>query len=286
MKYTEKLINTSDRFNSIVCMGLDPVIEDIPESGPPGKAIVTFYREILNKIIQKSIYPGAVKPNYAFYAQYGIEGIEALVSVIALYREASLPVILDVKRGDIGKTAEAYAREAFDFFCADAVTLSPFMGRDSISPFMEKDPDGGFYILTKTSNPSSGDIQDIVAGSDPLYVHTANKIVEWYRPGIGSVVGATYPEQLSNICSIFIGSGKDIPLLIPGIGTQGGNLEQVLHELSKFATIKIHRINSSSAINYAYKKHETLHYADAAVLALKELNDKINRNIVDGTGKN
>ena len=91
MKYTEKLINTSDRFNSIVCMGLDPVIENIPETGPPGKAIVTFYREILNKIIQKSIYPGAVKPNYAFYAQYGIEGIEALSSVIALYRDAGLP---------------------------------------------------------------------------------------------------------------------------------------------------------------------------------------------------
>ena len=285
MKYTEKLINTSDRFNSIVCMGLDPVIENIPETGPPGKAIVTFYREILNKIIQKSIYPGAVKPNYAFYAQYGIEGIEALSSVIALYRDAGLPVILDVKRGDIGKTADAYAREAFDFFSADAVTLSPFMGRDSITPFMDKDPDGGFYILTKTSNPSSGEIQDIVAGSDPLYVHTAKKIVEWYRPGIGSVVGATYPDQLSKICSLFIESGKDIPLLIPGIGTQGGNLEQVLHELSKFSTIKIHRINSSSAINYAYKKYETLHYADAAVQALQDLNDTISQNIVDGTGK-
>ena len=275
MNYTEKLKQTAKKFNSLVCMGLDPVIEDIPEKGKPGEVIVRFYEEILNKIISSGVYPSAVKPNYAFYAQYGIEGIEALATICSIYGKEGMPVILDVKRGDIGKTADAYAREAFDFFKADAVTLSPYMGFDSIKPFMDRRPDGGFYILTKTSNPSSGALQDLTVGTDPLFVHTAKKLLQWYRPGIGSVVGATYPEQLGTVCSILIDSKRDIPLLIPGIGTQGGSLEEVLSELNRFESIGIHRINSSSGINYAYKKHKDLHYADAAVHALKILNDEI-----------
>jgi orotidine-5'-phosphate decarboxylase len=281
LDYLDSLKISYDKFKSIICLGLDPVIEDIPLSGDPQSVIVAFYEEILNKILQKKIYPSAVKPNYAFYAQYGIAGIEGLLKIISLYKHEGFPVILDVKRGDIDKTAAAYAREAFEFYQADAVTLSPYMGFDSIQPFIELFPDKGYYILTKTSNKSSVDIQDLLLDNEPLYLHVAKKITEWYQPGVGSVVGATYPEQLSQIALTYIRSGKEIPLLIPGIGTQGGSIEDVMGVLKRFSDIRIHRINSSSAINYAYKKYKKLHYAEAAVKALKELNDTISSLLED-----
>ena len=108
-------------------------------------------------------------------------------------------MILDYKRGDIGKTAKAYAKEAFDFFKADSVTLSPYLGYDSIEPYIKDYPDKGYYILTKTSNSSSGEIQDIKTGEKEIFLHVAELIVKWYHPGIGSVAGATYPEQLEKI---------------------------------------------------------------------------------------
>ncbi len=277
MNYIEKLRASSDTFHSIVCLGLDPVLADIPiQDGGPRQRIYNFYESILNALLHKKIYPAAVKPNYAFYAQYGLEGIACCADVIALYRNAGLPVILDVKRGDIGSTADAYSREAFDFFNADAVTLSPYMGYDSIEPFIKNYPSKGYYILNKTSNKSSADIQDIMVEGRPMYLHVASKIAEWHKPGIGAVVGATYPEQLGQIAEVFVGSGKDIPLLIPGVGTQGGSVKDVCKELTRFSDVRIHRINSSRAINYAYKKYSGLHFADAAAQALKTLNDEIN----------
>ena len=273
MDYLDLLKQSPDRFKSIICLGLDPVIEDIPLTGDPKSVIVAFYEEILNKIIQKKIFPSAVKPNYAFYAQYGLDGLEALIKIITLFKKEGFPVILDVKRGDIDRTAAAYAREAFTVFQADAVTLSPYMGFDSIQPFVELYKNKGYYILTKTSNKSSSDIQDIILDKEPLYLHVAKKIIDWYHPGIGSVVGATYADQLLQISLLYIRSGKEIPLLIPGIGSQGGNINDVMDALKQYKDIRIHRINSSSAINYAYKKYNKLHYAEAAVKALKELNN-------------
>lgn len=275
MDYLDLLKISYEKFNSIVCLGLDPVIEDIPLTGDPNSVIVAFYEEILNKILQKKIYPAAVKPNYAFYAQYGIPGLEALIKVISIYKHEGFPVILDVKRGDIDKTAAAYAREAFNCYQADAVTLSPYMGLDSIQPFIELFPGKGYYILTKTSNKSSVDIQDVLIDKEPIYLHVAKKLTEWYQPGLGSVVGATFPKQLLQIAMIYIRSGKEIPLLIPGIGAQGGNIKDVVDIFKQYSDIRIHRINSSSAINYAYKKYKKLHYAEAAVKALKDLNDSI-----------
>lgn len=276
MNFIELLKSASKKYSSIVSLGLDPVIEDIPiNQGSIKERIVHFYEEILNMILRRKIYPGAVKPNHAFYAQYGIEGIEALTSVIELYQKEGLPVILDAKRGDISKTARAYAREAFDFYKADAVTLAPYMGYDSISPFMDYYPDKGYYVLNKTSNKSSGDFQDISVEGEPLFIHVSRKIIEWYRPGIGAVVGATYPEQLDQIIETFSQSNKEVPLLIPGVGSQGGDLKGVLQILKSYTDINIHRINSSSAINYAYKKQDCLHFAEAAVNALRGLNDEI-----------
>jgi orotidine-5'-phosphate decarboxylase len=276
MNYHEKLIEASKKYNSIVSMGLDPVIEDIPvKTGSVKVKIISFYESILNKLIQQNIYPGAVKPNYAFYAQYGFEGIEALFSVIQLYKAQGFPVILDAKRGDISKTAHAYAKECFDFFNADAVTLSPFMGYDSISPFIDNFPGKGYYILNKTSNKSSADFQDIVVGNDPLFIHVSKKIIEWHKPGLGAVVGATFPEQLTAISDLFNNSKKDIPLLIPGVGAQGGSITEIIKILKKSANIKIHRINSSTELNYAYKKYKNLNFAEASAEALKIMNNDI-----------
>lgn len=280
MNYIEQLKQSSKKFNSIVSIGLDPVIEDIPiNTGSVKEKIISFYESILNKIIQQNVYPAAAKPNYAFYAQYGLEGIEALLSVIDLFKAQNIPVILDAKRGDIAKTALAYAKECFDFFKADAVTLAPYMGYDSISPFTDNFPDKGFYVLNKTSNKSSGDFQDILINGSPMYIHVSKKIIEWHIPGLGAVTGATYPEELNSIVDIFIDSNKEIPLLIPGIGSQGGDIKQIITILKKFPDLTIHRINSSSEINYAYKKFKNLSFSEAAVETLKQLNEKISNEI-------
>lgn len=276
MNYLELLKTSAKKFSSIVCMGLDPVIEDIPEEkGTAGERIFIFYEKILNRLSQKNIFPGAVKPNYAFYAQYGIDGIISLEKVISLYREAEIPVILDYKRGDIGKTAQAYAREAFDFFKADAVTLSPYLGYDSIEPYIKNYPDRGYYILTKTSNKSSVEIQDVKTDGREFYLYIAEKLVEWYHPGIGSVAGATYPEQLEKISGIFLSSGKEIPYLIPGVGSQGGSIRDVMAVLNKFPDSTIHRINASSSLNYAYKIYTNISYDKAAAQALADMNQEI-----------
>jgi len=277
MNYINMLKQSSERYTSIVCMGLDPVIEDIPEtSGTPGERIFIFYEKILNKLVQKKIFPGAVKPNYAFYAQYGIDGISTLEKIIRIYKAENIPVILDYKRGDIGKTANAYAKEAFEFFRADSVTLSPYLGYDSIEPYIKGYPDKGYYILTKTSNSSSGELQDIKSSDKELFLSVAELIVKWYHPGIGSVAGATYPEQLDQIDEIFARSGKEIPFLIPGVGTQGGSIEEVMKVIKKSPDVRIHRINASSSINYAYKTYKDLKYDDAAAEALKQMNEEIN----------
>ncbi len=276
MNYIEKLKQSAKKFNSIVSMGLDPVIEDIPiKTGSNKEKIISFYESILNKIIQQKVYPSAVKPNFAFYAQYGIEGIEALLSVIELYKSQDIPVILDAKRGDIAKTALAYAKECFGFYKADAVTLAPYMGYDSIAPFIDNYPDKGYYVLNKTSNKSSKDFQDILINGNPLYIHVSKKIVEWHKAGLGAVVGATYPDELKTISDIFIKSKQEIPLLIPGIGSQGGDLKEIINILKNYPDINIHRINSSSEINYAYKKFKNMSFSEAAVEALKQLNNQI-----------
>lgn len=277
MNYVDKLKESAKKHNSLVCLGMDPVIEKIPlTNGSIKERIIKFYEEIMNEMVKSDVLPSAVKPNYAFYAQYGIGGIEALVEIIKICKEINLPVILDVKRGDIGTTAAAYAKESFDFFKADAVTLAPYMGYDSIGPFADKYPEKGFYILNKTSNKSSIDLQDLMVGNEPLYMKVSKKIIDWHKPGMGAVVGATYADELKKIADLYKRSEKEIPLLIPGIGSQGGSINDVMSVLNSYDDIKIHRINSSSGINYAYLTNAKESYNVASVSALKELNDNIN----------
>ena len=273
MPFIEKLQQTAVKANSIACMGMDPEIERIPvRARSKEEKIVKFYTELLEQVSAKI---AAVKPNYAFFAQYGFEGLNALKNVIVESRKRKLLVILDAKRGDIGKSSAAYAKEAFDFWGADAVTVAPYMGWDSIAPFAEYCRKGkGVYVLAHTSNPGAEDLQHLKTGMEQVYEKTCEMIARNWQPGVCAVAGATYIEELRKVQGAFSRSGKKVPLLVPGVGTQGANAAQVAQELQNKT---IHRINSSSAINYAYEKYKTTDYAGAALRAVDELNREIGR---------
>ncbi len=286
MDFIEKLKQRTKEVNSIVCMGLDPVIDKIPfpedeKKESPGRVIAYFYLDILEEMKKQNVFPAIVKPNIAFYEQYGFEGLHALKLIITKYKEAGIPILLDAKRGDIGKTSRAYARALFDFWDADAITIAPYMGSDSVSPFLEYCEQGkGVYVLCRTSNKGAIDMQNLVVGDVPIYMKTAEKISnDWFKQGIGAVIGATYPKELEEISKFM--QNKQVPFLIPGVGAQGGSATEVVKALKNSGQdISIHRINSSSGINYAYLKKNTDNYAKAAVDALKELNEEINKNLI------
>jgi orotidine-5'-phosphate decarboxylase len=276
MSYSELLVSTAKKRKSIICLGLDPVLDKIPiKETDLRKKIFVFFESILNEMVRRNIYPSAVKPNYAFYAQYGFDGLHALKDIISLFQNAGFLVILDAKRGDIGSTSQAYANECFDFFNADAVTIAPYMGYDSIYPFLNGYPDKGIYVLCRTSNKSALDFQDLIVDGSPLYMKVAQKICEWKSNNIGAVIGATYPRELENILIAFAKQKKEIPLLIPGIGTQGGDLSSVVESIKKHSYLPLHRINSSSGILYAYENNQNVRYDMAAINELKILNERI-----------
>ena len=278
MSYPDFLARIAAERNSIVCFGMDPVIEKIPVKGnDTGKRIVKFYSEILSAVANKI---AAVKPNYAFFAQYGIPGLKAMQEIIASARKKKLPVILDAKRGDIGKSSEAYSKEVFEVWKADAVTVNPYMGADSVMPFISHCGSGkGVYILVRTSNPGANDLQRLGTETGrKLFMETAAKVAEWHRPGVGAVVGATNPAELEKIAKFFAASGKKVPLLIPGVGSQGGSAVAVAAVLRKiYGNISIHRINSSSGISYAYEERGGKDYAGEAAKAVEKLNREIGK---------
>lgn len=169
----------------------------------------------------------AYKPNTAFYEAFGVEGLQALEQTIKYIKEkdADIPIILDAKRGDIGNTNEGYVKAFFDEMKVDATTLHPYLGRESLQPFLDQ-KDKGIIILVKTSNPGSGEFQDLMVDSKPLYQVVAREISdEWNKNGnCAVVVGATYPEELKKVRHII----GDMPILIPGIGAQGGNVSETV----------------------------------------------------------
>lgn len=276
MNFPELLEKTAEKNNSIACFGMDPIIEKIPVKGKyTGKRIVKFYTEILSAVAENI---AAVKPNYAFFAQYGFPGLKAMEELIAAARKRKLPVILDAKRGDIGKSSEAYSKEVFKVWKADAVTVSPYMGSDSVAPFISWCGKGkGVYVLVRTSNPGAADLQRLRTETGrKLFMETAAKVVEWHKPGVGAVVGATNIAELEKIAIFFDAARKKVPLLIPGVGAQGGSTREVAAVLKKvYGNIGLHRINSSSGISYAYEKYGG-NYVDAAEKAVEALNREIN----------
>ena len=277
MGYLDDLRVRAKKAKSIVCMGMDPVIEKIQIKGDTCQVIEEFYLDILKEMNKRDSYPAIIKPNIAYFEQYGFDGLNALKTIISQYKSSGIPTLLDAKRGDIGKTSTAYAKSVFEFWDSDAVTIAPYMGSDSVEPFIEWcDQEKGVYILCRTSNKGAVDLQDLKVDGVPVYMKLAENIIRWHKPGVGAVVGATYLEELEEISRFFVESKKEIPLLIPGVGSQGGSAGEVVDVLKKTNNdILIHRINSSSGINYAYIEKNTSDYATAAVDALETLNQDI-----------
>lgn len=200
--------------DSLLCVGLDPHPEDLVADG--AEAARDFCLRLIDVTAE---HAAAFKPNSAFFEAYGAEGIQALQDVIAAVPEG-IPVLLDAKRGDIASTAAAYARAAFGALGAQAITASPYLGEDSLAPLLE-DPARGVFLLSKTSNPGSGDIQDVGAGAQPLYLRVAQLAQQWNNQGnLGLVVGATYPDVLAEVRAI----APELWILAPGAGAQGGDL--------------------------------------------------------------
>ena len=276
--WTEQLKSRADLTKSIVCLGMDPLIEKIPLEGTTEEIITIFYSEIIDACVKENCIPAIVKPNIAYFEQYGFDGLKALKNVAKKCRKMNIPVLCDAKRGDIGATSNAYAKALFDFWEFSAITVNPWMGEDSVMPFLEYGKEGkGIYILVRTSNPSAKEFQEQIADGKRLYMHVAEKLLEWNKEGTCAVIGATAPKELQEISEFFVKRGKEIPFLIPGVGKQGGNLKEVIEALKNSGTdLRIHRINASSSINYAWEKTgNTKEYAMAAVEELKRMNREI-----------
>ena len=203
---------------SLLCVGLDP-----QPARTPADQLLQFNTNIVEATADLAC---AYKPQSAFYEAHGDAGWRALAETIAMIRQAAPQalVILDAKRGDIGHSSAAYAEAAFDHFGADALTVSPYLGGDAIAPFLER-PDRGAFLLCRTSNPGAGDLQSVTTASgDPLYLTVADRVQEWsdaHHGNAGLVVGATYPEELARVRE----RCPELPILLPGIGAQGGDLE-------------------------------------------------------------
>ncbi len=215
-----------DDCSSLLCIGLDPHVKDL--SAPTAASARDF---CLNLVKQTSRYAAAFKPNAAFFEVFGADGWIALQEVIEAIKVEShrmgsmIPIILDAKRGDIASTAEAYAKSAFETLKADCITLSPYLGKDSIEPFLQQS-EKGIFLLCKTSNPGSGDLQDVVLSDGSLlYEHVAKLAQAWNtKNNIGLVVGATHIDAMKRIRT----AAPDLWFLAPGVGAQGGELEAAL----------------------------------------------------------
>ncbi len=257
-----------------VCVGLDIDYEQLPAivKGPRTieEAIFIFNRAIIDATANLVC---AYKPNSAFYEAYGEAGIRALSRTISYSQEnfPHIPIILDAKRADIGSTNRGYVLSAFDQLGVDAITVHPYLGKEALAPFLER-KDKGVIVLAKTSNAGSGEFQDLLVGEDrvPLYEVVARNAAQYWNGNgnCGLVVGATYPKELQRVRELV----GDMPLLIPGIGAQGGDVA---------ATVAAGRdsrgwgmiVSASRSIIYASRGDD---FAQAAYLATVRLGDEIN----------
>jgi len=265
VNFIEKLTKATQKNKSLLCIGLDPD----PERMPDEVSVFEFNRAIIEAT---SDLVCAYKLNFAFYEVLGNEGLDALKRTVECIPN-DIPVIGDAKRGDIGNTAKAYAKAIFTNFNFDATTVNPYLGFDSIEPFIQY-RDRGVFILCRTSNAGAIDFQSLCStiedsSNRPLFEIVALKASQWNVHGnIGLVVGATYPEELKLIRN----NHPDMPLLIPGIGTQGGDLALTArYGVDNKGEKAI--INSSRQIIYASRAKD---FAQAARRAAADLRDQIN----------
>lgn len=266
MKFNQKYQSVIQKSNSLVCVGLDSNIHKIPShvksSDTPqfvfNKAIIDATHDLVC----------AYKPNTAFYEARGEQGIHEL-KMTCDYIRTNYPdvlIILDAKRADIGSTNEGYATFAFDFLQADAITLHPYLGKEALQPFLDRE-DKGCILLCRTSNPGAGEFQDADINGEPLYKLVAKKVArEWNsNNNCMLVVGATYPEELAEIRNIT----EDMTFLVPGIGTQGGNVEKTIKAgLNSSGDGMI--VNSSRGIIFASTSEDFTDKAREETVLLKE----------------
>src|SRR5271168_1377622 len=224
LTFPERLARAQLASGGLLCVGLDPdpakLPRDLGEAG--GRPLMAFNRRIVDATADIA---AAYKPQIAFYSALGAEAeLERSIRYIRERAPMAL-VILDAKRGDIGNTAEAYAREAFERYDADAVTVNPYMGEDAVLPFLAR-PERGAVLLCRTSNPGGHDFQDLVIDGLPLYRRVAQRAAaRWNRHGnLMLVVGATRPQEMAELRR----AHPELPFLVPGIGAQGGDLEAML----------------------------------------------------------
>lgn len=257
------------RNRSLLCVGLDPD----PAQMPPGVDAVAFLGEIIEAT---SDLVCCYKPNAACFEAQGAEGWAALSAVIDAVPDG-IPVLLDAKRGDVAHTAAFYAQAVFEQLGVDAITVNPYLGADALEPFFAYE-DRHTFVLCRTSNPSARDVQDLVVGDDagnggrPLYEHIALLAKGWNRRGnVGLVVGATYPEDIARIRELC----PELLFLVPGVGSQGGELEAAVRagiDASGGGII----VNASRSVLYAGAGGEPDRYGQAAREAAVSLRDAIN----------
>ena len=224
MKFLEKLLASSRQQDSLLCVGLDPEQKRLPSrlQNRTGTRAVTYFCQAI--IEATSPYVCAFKPNLAFFEVLGPEGMYIFQNILKAVPK-HIPIIVDAKRGDMGNTARNYASAVFDIYGCDAVTVNPYLGFDSVAPFLAYEEKMSFF-LCRTSNPGASDFQDLlVSGGNEkkryLYEEIAHHVQSWNKIGnCGLVVGATYPRELTTIRSFC----PDLPILIPGVGAQGGDL--------------------------------------------------------------
>lgn len=273
MNFLEKLLTAERQHQSLLCVGLDPEPERLPDvlrTLPVEKAIVHFCRAIIEATAP---YASVFKPNLAFFEVLGPAGMQALQEVRRAIPE-HIPVIADAKRGDIGHTARNYAAALFETYGFDAATVSPYLGYDAVEPFLAY-RERGVLLLCRTSNPGARDFQDLLVqetgGSPrPLYEVVARRVQCWNTAeNCGLVVGATYPQELQTIRALCPG----MPLLIPGVGVQGGDLEACV-PVAVDAQGERAMFSASRSILYASSGTD---YAEAAARVARTMRTAINQ---------
>lgn len=265
MSAIKKLQHSIESSKSMLCVGLDIDPKKVPKSC--GESIKGLCRFAIRIIEATSDIVAAYKPNMAFYESMGPDGL-SLLKLICSRIPKDVTIILDGKRGDIGNTGGFYAKAVFDIYGADWTTVNPYMGFDSVRPFLDSS-DKGAFILCLTSNPGASDFQRQEIQSKPLYHHVARKALSWNKDNnCGLVVGATYPEQLTEIRQ----TAENMPILIPGVGAQGGDLEKAVSGgTDNFKQPAI--INVSRSVLYASAEDD---FDLAARAVVEKLNGQIN----------
>lgn len=273
LTFLEKLAAAVQRNNSHLCVGLDPDPTRIP-----GGDIVAFNRRIVEATTDLVC---CYKPNIAFYEQLGRASFDTLRATLDAIPN-DIPVLLDAKRGDIDSTARAYATAVFDALGVDAVTVSPYLGEDSLEPFLRRQ-EKSVFILCRTSNAGGADLQDLLVATEsgetePLYLSVASRARSWNRNGnVGLVVGATYPAELALVRE----RCPDLPILIPGIGAQGGVLVESVRAADNGSATGF-LVNSSRGVLYAAGPEQDA--GEAARAEARRFRDAINQALGSSIG--